>query len=294
MTYSLTLNLPLHFLLLLTSLPLPLHTSLTLPLTLSLTYSFSHTGKSKDTLELSELSAPLLDVVMSPGQILYVPAGFPHTTGKIPVEFTKMSCTVCHRIKSVSSCGIFWGWSLWDGVLSESIQTYVMSPSHLLTLFLTPMHYTALQTLWTWTRRGRTPTRTHPSILLWGWTHTSGASTSRPSGPTHSSGQDWTIKCSSPSCRNQSTGIYRCALTSAGCSWYSSSFSSSFLFDLLHVEFPLCCISLQNYRIRLTSSQKLDVSAAAGVSVSVWCVSVWCVSVWCICWLCAAHNIRVI
>lgn len=82
-------------------------TSLTLPLTLSLTYSFSHAGKSKDTLELSELSAPLLDVVMSPGQILYVPAGFPHTTGTISMEFTKMSCTVCHRIKSVHSCGIF-------------------------------------------------------------------------------------------------------------------------------------------------------------------------------------------
>ena len=40
------------------------------------------TGKSKDTLELSELSVPLVDVVMQPGQILYVPAGFPHTTGK--------------------------------------------------------------------------------------------------------------------------------------------------------------------------------------------------------------------
>ena len=38
-------------------------------------------GKSKDTLSLSELKEPLIDVVMRPGQILYVPAGFPHTTG---------------------------------------------------------------------------------------------------------------------------------------------------------------------------------------------------------------------
>jgi ribosomal protein L16 Arg81 hydroxylase len=44
---------------------------------------YPSSGKSKDSLELSELSEPLLDVVMQPGQILYVPAGFPHTTGKI-------------------------------------------------------------------------------------------------------------------------------------------------------------------------------------------------------------------
>jgi hypothetical protein len=37
-------------------------------------------GKSKDILELAELTAPLIDVVLHPGQILYVPAGFPHTT----------------------------------------------------------------------------------------------------------------------------------------------------------------------------------------------------------------------
>lgn len=38
-------------------------------------------GKATDTLELTELEAPLLDVVLEPGHILYVPAGFPHTTG---------------------------------------------------------------------------------------------------------------------------------------------------------------------------------------------------------------------
>ena len=33
-----------------------------------------------DILEMSELDGPLLDIVLKPGQILYVPAGFPHTT----------------------------------------------------------------------------------------------------------------------------------------------------------------------------------------------------------------------
>ena len=38
-------------------------------------------GKSKDKLELTEMSSPLLDIVLTAGQVLYVPAGFPHTTG---------------------------------------------------------------------------------------------------------------------------------------------------------------------------------------------------------------------
>jgi len=37
-------------------------------------------GKGKDELTLDEMESPLLDVVLSPGQVLYVPAGFPHTT----------------------------------------------------------------------------------------------------------------------------------------------------------------------------------------------------------------------
>ena len=61
----------------------PLTLNLLLPLFLLPLLLLPHAGKSKDTLELSELAAPLLDVVMSPGQILYVPAGFPHTTGEI-------------------------------------------------------------------------------------------------------------------------------------------------------------------------------------------------------------------
>ena len=40
-------------------------------------------GKSKDVLDLSELGEPLLDHVMSPGQVLYVPGGFPHTTDTV-------------------------------------------------------------------------------------------------------------------------------------------------------------------------------------------------------------------
>lgn len=39
-------------------------------------------GKGKDILSLSELSEePLIDTTLGPGQLLYVPAGYPHTTG---------------------------------------------------------------------------------------------------------------------------------------------------------------------------------------------------------------------
>lgn len=41
-------------------------------------------GKSKDVLKLEELEAPLIDTVLEPGQMLYVPAGFPHTTDTLP------------------------------------------------------------------------------------------------------------------------------------------------------------------------------------------------------------------
>lgn len=39
-------------------------------------------GKGLDVLSLAELQAPLIDTVLEPGQMLYIPAGFPHTTGK--------------------------------------------------------------------------------------------------------------------------------------------------------------------------------------------------------------------
>jgi hypothetical protein len=37
-------------------------------------------GKQGDILSLDELGAPLLDTVIGPGDVMYVPAGFPHTT----------------------------------------------------------------------------------------------------------------------------------------------------------------------------------------------------------------------
>jgi hypothetical protein len=37
-------------------------------------------GKAKDVLKLEELEAPIIDTVLEPGQMLYVPGGFPHTT----------------------------------------------------------------------------------------------------------------------------------------------------------------------------------------------------------------------
>lgn len=39
-------------------------------------------GKGLDVLSLVELQAPLIDTVLEPGQVLYIPAGFPHTTGR--------------------------------------------------------------------------------------------------------------------------------------------------------------------------------------------------------------------
>lgn len=36
--------------------------------------------------DLSELEAPLIDTVLKPGQMLYVPAGFPHTTDTVTGE----------------------------------------------------------------------------------------------------------------------------------------------------------------------------------------------------------------
>ena len=38
-------------------------------------------GKGADVLTLSELDDPLIDATLCPDQVLYVPAGFPHTTG---------------------------------------------------------------------------------------------------------------------------------------------------------------------------------------------------------------------
>uniref|UniRef100_A0A7S2XYX3 Bifunctional lysine-specific demethylase and histidyl-hydroxylase n=1 Tax=Fibrocapsa japonica TaxID=94617 RepID=A0A7S2XYX3_9STRA len=40
-------------------------------------------GKGRDVLSLEELGEPLIDTVLSPGQVLYVPAGFPHTTDTV-------------------------------------------------------------------------------------------------------------------------------------------------------------------------------------------------------------------
>ena len=40
-------------------------------------------GKDQDTLSLEELGPPLIDTVLSPGQLLYMPGGFPHTTDTV-------------------------------------------------------------------------------------------------------------------------------------------------------------------------------------------------------------------
>ena len=40
-------------------------------------------GKGTDNLSLNELEKPLVDVTLSPGNILYIPAGYPHTTDTV-------------------------------------------------------------------------------------------------------------------------------------------------------------------------------------------------------------------
>ena len=40
-------------------------------------------GKDQDVLALEELGPPLIDTVLGPGQLLYMPAGFPHTTDTV-------------------------------------------------------------------------------------------------------------------------------------------------------------------------------------------------------------------
>ena len=40
-------------------------------------------GKAHDALPLSELAPPLIDAVLAPGQLLYIPAGWPHTTDTV-------------------------------------------------------------------------------------------------------------------------------------------------------------------------------------------------------------------
>lgn len=40
-------------------------------------------GKDSDILSLDEMGPPLIDMVLGPGQMLYMPAGFPHTTDTV-------------------------------------------------------------------------------------------------------------------------------------------------------------------------------------------------------------------
>lgn len=48
-------------------------------------------GKGPDALSLDELGEPLLETHLEPGQLLYIPAGFPHTTDTLDKESTQPS-----------------------------------------------------------------------------------------------------------------------------------------------------------------------------------------------------------
>ena len=43
-------------------------------------------GKGEDALDLAELAPPLIDCVLTPGDVLYVPAGYPHTTDTVNID----------------------------------------------------------------------------------------------------------------------------------------------------------------------------------------------------------------
>jgi len=43
-------------------------------------------GKFLDAMQMSELGEPVLDIVLKPGDVLYVPAGYPHTTDTVNTD----------------------------------------------------------------------------------------------------------------------------------------------------------------------------------------------------------------
>ena len=42
--------------------------------------------EGEDALDLAELAPPLIDCVLTPGDVLYVPAGYPHTTDTVNID----------------------------------------------------------------------------------------------------------------------------------------------------------------------------------------------------------------
>ena len=60
-------------------------------------------GKANDALPLSELGPPLIDAVLRPGSVLYIPAGWPHTTDTVNLDGDEVDAQTKDSILSEDS-----------------------------------------------------------------------------------------------------------------------------------------------------------------------------------------------
>ena len=98
-------------------------------------------GKSKDCLDMNELKDPILDVILEQGSLLYIPAGWPHTTDTIIDDDNKdhsvhMTIGVDTHIWSLTYA------SMRQYCLAKSGKTDELDPLHLKTK---SNHYWRLQ-----------------------------------------------------------------------------------------------------------------------------------------------------
>jgi len=98
-------------------------------------------GKSSDILTLFELEKPLIDDVLQPGQVLYVPAGFPHTTDTITEDAANAEEPSLHLTLGVDTHI----WSLNFASARSIILKRAGLPDKLLLTKLTPELYWSLQ-----------------------------------------------------------------------------------------------------------------------------------------------------
>ena len=69
-----------------------------------------HRGKGTDTLHKHELGPALIDVTLTPGESLFVPAGFPHSTSTTTGEGTEAPASVHLTLGlSAADCGLTYG-----------------------------------------------------------------------------------------------------------------------------------------------------------------------------------------
>ena len=91
-------------------------------------------GKLDDTLRTDELGEPLIDVVLKPGDCLYVPAGFPHTTDTVHVTGAGAAAAEASVHITLGVATNLWGLSYADarsGALSRTGQPDTLTPTAL-------------------------------------------------------------------------------------------------------------------------------------------------------------------